>query len=210
MTLTGYNTVDLKEMLEELGEEKTKKILLTFSCPYNEDVEYFLHHKAIEFSKQQLSNTFLVVCSHKGLTAFIGYFTIADKVISLTGKHNFSNRLRSRISKFATYHSELKAYLVSAPLIGQLGKNYSNNFNTLISGDELLQIACDKIREAQRILGGKIVYLECEDTIHLKNFYERNGFYEFGKRLIEDDELNKGKYLIKMIKYLIWILKWLN
>ena len=40
-----------------------------------------------------------------------------------------------------------------------------------IKGSELLTFACNEVRKAQRIIGGKVVYLECEDTPKLINFY---------------------------------------
>ncbi len=55
--MTGYQLILLKDIIEELGEEKTKEILSQFSCPLNLDVETFLHNKAIEFAKQSISAT---------------------------------------------------------------------------------------------------------------------------------------------------------
>lgn len=94
-----------------------------------------------------------------------------------------------------------KYYMVSLPLIGQLGKNYKNNYNTLIKGDDLLKLACDKVAEAQNILGGKFVFIECEDNKKLREFYESNGFVCFGKRNLERDERDKnnGDYLLQML-----------
>lgn len=37
--MSGYIGLNLKEMIEELGENEVKKILSEFSCPLNEDVE---------------------------------------------------------------------------------------------------------------------------------------------------------------------------
>ena len=42
---------------------------------------------------------------------------------------------------------------MSTPLIAQLGKNYQHGYNTLITGDELLKLACDKVKEIQLSLG---------------------------------------------------------
>lgn len=50
--MTGYVQVNLNNMLKELGENRVNNILSNFSCPLNRDVEYFLHHKAIEFAKK--------------------------------------------------------------------------------------------------------------------------------------------------------------
>lgn len=82
-----------------------------------------------------------------------------------------------------------------------MGKNYNNGYNNLISGDVLLKLACDKVKEAQDILGGRFVFLECEDKEKLKEFYENNGFVCFGKRNLEREEMerNSGKYLLQML-----------
>lgn len=53
------------------------------------------------------------------------------------------------------------------------------------------------------MIGGKIAYLECEDHKKLIEFYERNGFVHFGKRLLDKDEADRmsGKYLVQMLRY---------
>jgi len=72
----------------------------------------------------------------------------------------------------------------------------------LISGDVLLKLACDKVKEAQDILGGRFVFLECEDKPVLEEFYKSNGFVCFGKRNLEKDERDKnsGEYLLQMLR----------
>lgn len=203
--MTGYKIVNLKLLIEEIGEERTKnEFLSNFSCPYNKDVEEFLKHKAIEFSKQGLSQTHLVFASYKGKPALAGYFTLANKYIHIQAKNIPSSTWRKRISKFGTFDHNLKSYVLSAPLIGQLGKNYTNGYHALITGDELLKMACDKIISVQLVLGGKCMYLECEDTPKLVDFYETNGFCCFGKRELEKDERDKhsGEYLLQYLRYI--------
>ncbi len=201
--MTGYNLVNLADMLDELGEDRVKSILFDYSCPLNKDIEYFLHYKAIEFSKQGLAKTHLIYTSYKKSPVLIGYFSLSSKVIMIS-KNALSKTLRKRISKFGTYNNQLKRYYISAPLIAQIGKNFTNEYNKLISGDELLQIACDKVANVQSVVGGKIVYLECEDIECLKGFYSINGFVNFGQRVLDSDESDnfKGAYLIQMLKYL--------
>ena len=94
--------------------------------------------------------------------------------------------------------------VIMAPLVAQLGKNYTNDYNKLITGDELLKMAEDQIRLAQRIIGGKVVYLECEDVDRLRSFYSDNGYVEFGKRKLDKDERTEmsGTHLIQLLKYL--------
>ena len=50
--MDGYGLVLLSEMVEEIGEEKTREVLSNFSCPLNKDVEDFLKNKAIPMIPQ--------------------------------------------------------------------------------------------------------------------------------------------------------------
>lgn len=199
--MEGFQKVNLLDFLEEVGEEKVKIFLERFSCPYNEDVEDFLKNKAITFARQRLSSVWLVFVSYKNEWCLSGYFALAQKHFHIDLKALKSN-LRGRIRKFAVYDVDFKKYLLVAPLIGQLGKNFYDGYDKLITGDELLKIACDTVKQAQRILGGRIVYLEAEEVSALINFYERNGFYKFGQRSIDSDEKLEGKNLIQFLKYL--------
>ncbi len=200
--MTGFLQVNLNKMINEIGEDETKRILSTFSCQ-NRDVEYFIKQKAIEFSKQGLAKTHLVFASYKKDPVLVGYFTLANKYFVLT-KSSLTKTARKRIVKFGQYNSALERYIIPAPLIGQLGKNYTNNYNTLITGDELLKMALDKLAFFQQEIGGKIVYLECEDNEKLIRFYAGNGFVTFGKRNLDRDETDKfnGEYLVQLLKYM--------
>lgn len=200
--MTGFKIVNLKIMLEELGEELTMELLSKFSCPLNEDVDAFLHRKAIEFAKQGFSQTHIVYASYKSCPEIAGYFTLANKYITIN-RGKISNTLRKRINKFATFDPAIQAYCLSCPLIGQLGKNYADGMDKLITGDELLKIACDKVARVQFDLGGKFVYLECEGKPKLLEFYSTNGFCEFDRRVLDKDETGiDGEYLVQMLKYI--------
>ena len=197
----GYKIINLKDIYNNLGEERTKEILSNYKCKLNQDVEYFLKEKAIEFSKQDISRTYIVMSQYKDKDVIVGYFAITNKVTSIK-KVKLSETKRKRLLKFAVYDKESKCYNIALPLIGQLGKNYYNDYNRLISGDVLLKLDCDKIKEAQELIGGRFVFLECEDKSILEEFYESNGFVCFGKRNLERDERNKneGEYLLQMLK----------
>lgn len=197
----SYKIINLKDIYNNLGENRTKEILKSYECKLNNDVEYFLKEKAIEFSKQDISRTFIVMSEHKGKDVIVGYFAIANKATTIK-KFILSNTKRKKIFKYAKYNNEIKGYNIALPLIGQLGKNYYNGYNKLITGDILLKFACDKIKETQNILGGRYVFLECEDNEKLKEFYESNGFVCFGKRNLEKDERykNNGNYLLQMLR----------
>ena len=161
---------------------------------------FFIKEKAIQFSKMGVSRTFLICSTYKEKNVIVGYFALANKITKVK-KSSLSNSVRKRLNRFTEQNTKEKYGTVSLPLIGQLGKNYKNNYNQLISGDDLLKLACDKIKEAQNILGGKFAFVECEDKVELKEFYESNGFVCFGKRNLEKDEKenNSGNYLLQML-----------
>lgn len=115
--MTGLELIPLAKLLKALEEDKVKPILFSFSCPLNIDVENFLHLKSIEFDKQGISKTFLVVNQYKGNIAIAGYFTISTKVISIK-KNKISKTLSKRIGKFAQYNQDLKSYTLACPLLG--------------------------------------------------------------------------------------------
>lgn len=194
----------MKVMLQSLNEDEIRDILSGFECPFNPDIEYFLKQKSIEFAKQGIAQTHLVLASYKDKPVIAGYYSLAQKSIIIDSGAALSSNWKRRINKFALYDRDLKAYVLSVPLIAQLGKNYSNGFNKLISGNELLKMACDKVQEIQMAIGGRMVYLECEDIDKLKTFYHQNGFYEFARRELDREEHGRlsGRYLIQMIKYL--------
>lgn len=202
--MAGYSILSLSDIIDEKGEDFCREILSFFSCPPNPDVEKFLTKRsAIDFAKQSIAQTFLVYVSYRGKNVLCGYFTIANKYI-VVGSHSVSKTTARRLRKFAMPNISDDNLVIMAPLIAQLGKNYMNDYRKLITGDELLKMAIDKVSAAQRIIGGKVVYVECEDIDILKKFYEDNGFVIFGKRRLDKEERGEmnGSHLIQLLKYL--------
>lgn len=206
----GYKQINLQDILntefeeeKKSGEAKAKEIISTFSCPLNPDIEDFLKNKSIEFSKQGIAKTHLVFSSFKEKPVLVGYYALASNKSFVVADKKLSSKFRKRLKKFALYDPALKQYSVSAPLIAQLSKNFTNGYNKLIPGNDLLKMACDKIEIYQNEIGGKILYLECEDIPALIDFYKSNGFVPFGEREREKSEENliKSKKLIQLFKY---------
>ena len=140
--------------------------------------------------------------SYRGKAEIAGYFTLANKYITVK-KNRLSGSLAKRIAKFAVYDPTIRSYTLSAPLIAQLGKNHTNGLNCLMTGDELLKLACDKVSKIQLELGGRVTYVECEDKPKLIEFYSSNGFCEFDRRTLDRDETGlAGEYLVQMLKYI--------
>lgn len=194
--MTGYKILTVDKLLEAIGEDGAERILSGYSCPRNSDIQDFLRHKAIQFSRQGLAKTHLVFAGYKGRTVLAGYFALANKTLFIPEKAKLGASLKKRLSRFVTKVPETKMNIITAPLIAQLGKNYAEGYDALIPGAELLQMACDAIQETQLAIGGKVAYLECEDQPGLVAFYEENGFRAFDRRKTAD-----GSYLVQMIRY---------
>jgi hypothetical protein len=202
--MTGFKIANLENLLEVVGEAGVKHMLADYSCPQNPDIDDFLKNKAIQFSKMSWAKTHLVFASFKDQVVLVGYFALALKTFLIRKDNTLNSKWRRRIKQFARTIEETGCYEVSAPLIAQLGKNYTNGYDKLISGDELLKMACDKVRKIHALMGGKIVYVECEEIPKLIDFYCSNGFFEFDKRNADRAERHtvKSERLIQMIKFI--------
>lgn len=203
-TNTHFVQINLSELIVTLGEDDTKSILSTFVCPLNKDVENFIKYKAIEFSKRDFSKTYLVFweTDDEKEKALVGYYTIASKFIRVERSAVNSKEAR-KLRDHGVFDENTNEYIVSAPLIAQLGKNYSEGNECLISGSDLLQLVIERVKRVQHEIGGKFVYLECEDEAKLLAFYTKNRFKVFGKRKLDRDETDiKGHYLIQLFAML--------
>ena len=199
--LQKYFYINIREYLEqegsnEIGEADLLEAISDFTCPRNPDVEIFLKNSAIEFTKKNQSVTYLVLSNEEN-TELLGYFTIAIKPLTINGDA-VSNTVKRKLQRVSKLDEATGTYTSAAFLIAQLGKNYTDGNNTLISGDDLLGLAMEKIKQVQHEVGGRFVYLECEDKQPLKEFYERNNFKLFGRRTLDRDETDiNGHYLLQ-------------
>ncbi len=194
-----YIVTNLDSLYEALGEKKLQEILNDFECKKNIEVETFIKENAIFLSKQGISKTYIVTTNINNSNVIVGYFTIANKMTKVK-QDFFGGKTKKRFERFAETNKSSNMYLTYLPLIGQLGKNYHNNYNNYISGDVLLRLACQQVKEVQKLIGGRFVFLECEDIPKLKEFYESNGFKCYNNRKLDKYESeSNAKYLLQMI-----------
>lgn len=114
--MLDFVQTSILEMIEIYGEDKCQSILSSFHCPLNQDVENFLHNKAISFAKQYLAMTFLVFITHNNHLLLVGYYTLANKFLSLSDT-KLSKTIQKKIMKFAQFEPNSKQYFVPVPLI---------------------------------------------------------------------------------------------
>lgn len=193
--------INILDMLNMYGEAACTEILSTFICPLNIDVADFIHNKAIEFARQRIAITFLVFRETEKGNVLTGYYTLANKFVAVSA-NILSKTLQKRIAKFSQYDASLNRYLISMPLIAQLGRNYSDTARVYpISGNELLDLACQNIKKVQHIIGGKTAYIECASNPNLREFYSTHDFVPFGERERENGELTDSPILVQMLRY---------
>lgn len=179
-----FFSVNIREYLalgndEEAGEPALVDLLSGFSCPKNPDVEHFLKKNAIEFTKKNQSVTYLVVSAED--VRLLGYFTLALKPLTIKGE-TVSNTMKRKLLRISELDESSDTYTMSAYLIAQLGKNFSESGEKDITGEELLKLAWDKIKEIQYLGGGMVTFLEAENEEKLLSFYLNNRFSQFDTR----------------------------
>lgn len=158
-------------------------ILSSFSCAYDEDIQNFLHNRAIDFENLLKSRTYLVVDEEQfenpafsldKLTIY-GYISLAVKVFTVP--ETTSNRQRQKLDGFSAKEHGKQISNFPCYLIGQLARN-SNVPKDTISGAEMLKIANTIIGEAVKLVGGRNILVECRNNEKLIQFYLNNGFYK--------------------------------
>ena len=194
-----YSVVNIRAFIDKnnpvyIGEEKLNEIFSEFSCPINPDVERFLLHSSIEFTKKDQSVTYLVFNQEN--VDLVGYFSIAIKPISVLAS-SISKSMCKKISRVSVLDESTNTYTASAYLIAQLGKNFAIPKEQRIKGNALLDFALNNILRAKYFLGGVVEFLECEDKQPLMKFYSSNGFKVFNSRTTND-----GLKLYQLLKFI--------
>ena len=183
-----------------MTEEKLQKLLFSFKCERDTDIEYFLHSKAVSYEQLSKARTYLIV-AEEDLAAksidevvILGYIALALKV--LTVHESVSNRTRKELDGLsAKIHGE---QITSFPvyLIGQLGRN-SKAQKADLPGDTLLNYAFDIIQASVDAVGGRYVLIECHDNTSLIGFYARNHFVTL------PNEPDQDRTMVQMIRKIV-------
>lgn len=186
--------IALKKFLEMASEEKVAEVISFFKCEKDPDIENFIKDKAITYERKAKSRTYLIFDEEALLTGefkLLAYFAVAMQTLKIP-EGTSSSQIR-RLDGLYSRKGDGMITEIPAFLIGQLGKN--DSYADEIVGDEITDYALSVISRAQEIIGGRIVYIECQDKLELKEFYSRNGFKVF--RQDTDDKLIQMVRLLK-------------
>lgn len=175
----------LIEMTREDNDLLTQ-ILSSFSCEKDEDIEYFLHKRAVEFEKLDKARTYLI-CDEEQINTegfcldqliIYGYIALALKVLSVP--EETSTNTRKKLDGLSGKIHGVRIKDFPCYLIGQLSRNSAVDKDCL-AREELLQFAYDNIVTSVETVGGRYMMIECRDEKKLIDFYSGNGFTEINK-----------------------------
>ncbi|MCL2019297.1 MAG: acetyltransferase [Oscillospiraceae bacterium] len=177
--------VPIRGIIGTNREINLKSAIQSFCCRDNE-VENFLKHKAFDFEVRHKSRTYLIIDEEQvdvSEPIIYGYFTLTMKTLELG-----ETLSKSTIKRIDGFSKDVLA--TEAILLGQLGKNQKHKND--IEGQSIIDEALDTVYDIHKLVGGRIVFLECDENPKLVDFYKRSGFEPLQKC---------GEYL-QMIKYL--------
>ncbi len=188
-----FFVIRLNEISTDEEKSDARRLINDYSCPKNEEVEYFLKNNAFDFSERKQAVTYLIF--HKNI--FVAYFTLAKKLIQVE-KEKISKSILKRLVRIAEDTGE-DMITVPAILVAQLGKNYFQNRNKMLPGENLLSIIHYFIIEIQSLIGGVVYFLECDsDRQKVIEFYERNNFVQFSERKATSNEIELLQFMKKI------------
>lgn len=189
-----YNTLNLGILLRDYEESAVLQKMQEFDCPANEEINTFFHDKAIGSVKRHQTATFLVVDEQNQIH---GFYSLTHKSLEVSAS-NLSKTYAKKIAMHSDFDESRNSFYISAFLIAQFGKNQNIPRDSVISGDEMMNLVLTRLRDIRDEIAGNLVYLECEDNEKLISFYQRNGFVQFGDRFSKSENTN----YIQMLRFL--------
>ncbi len=184
------NILDIVNSKEESEKKEIKEsILSSFYCGLNKEIDHFLVRDAFDFASKKIAVTYFM---YNDVSAnLLGFYTLTNKTIEISNIKSLSCRDRKRIKRFFTFDKDKKCFVGPCFLIAQFSKNFKNDINETFKGSEMLDDAFEKLRNAQKTVGGSFVYIECEDIDKVKKFYTDYGFTEVNERKSKEGILYK-------------------
>ena len=187
----------IDKLAKKVGDRVLSSTLAQFSIPLNKEVEDFIRNKALQATKLKSSITYVLV--DEDIAEVIGYFTLLVKPFTIPASC-LSSTNRRLISRFSEVNEDTGNYTASVFLLAQIGKNYAIQRQYQVSGRDLLEVALDKLRAAQDLIGGKLVLIEREtERMKLHDFYKANGFKSWNSRYDKNDNVQYDQ-MIRVIE----------
>jgi len=168
------------------------KAISFFYCERNKDIENFIKNgsrgydsTAVMLEEKGITRTYFLIDEEtfQETNEILAYFSITLKELKFTADVS-----RSQIKKIDGISGKRDSVIVY--LIAQLAKN--DKYRREIKGEEIINRAINIIERSQKLVGGRIIMVECENKDSLLKFYEEHGF----KNL----QINNSNGLLQLIR----------
>ncbi len=175
--------MSLSELIHAYGESTIRDIIQGYVSAHEEEnpeVSIYLREKAISMEKRDLSRTYISLTENLEI---MGFVTLGIKCMTVPDDNLLSNSAQRRMN------IEFETHVSQAFLLGQLSRS---EVSAPGQGREFMAFALEMLGEAKRIVGCRVVRLDCKDD--LTEYYEGLGFNLVGK--------NEDKGLNQMIRFI--------
>ena len=156
--------ISLRDLISELGEKKVSEMLSSFDSGVN-DMDSFIRYHAISYHKSNVNRVYVIF---KDRTP-AAYFSIAVTSILIDKGTGMDEELRRT---FNIVFGQAKGGYI----IGHIAKTKGAEKGMI---DLIIPMALSAILEAQKVVGGNIVCLDCDSKV-LEKKYAAHGFVAFG------------------------------
>ncbi|MCM1136512.1 MAG: hypothetical protein NC400_13165 [Clostridium sp.] len=168
----------LRTLIDIFGRQDRllQQWLFSFSCKQDSDIEFFLHNRAIEFELVSKARTYLIIDDTMLLQnnfVILGYFSLTLKTLSVP--NSLSIRARKELDGFSGKFHREPIQSIPCYLIAQLARN-SHVDKRSLSGNTILELACNAIASAVELVSGRYMMIECRNNRKLIQFYQTNFF----------------------------------
>ncbi len=180
---TTPSMIPLSELIRIYGESAVKDLIRDYVSAHdveNPEVSTYLRENAIPMEKRDLSRTYISLTENR---IIMGFVTLGIKCMTVPDNNLLSNSTQRRMN------IEFETHVSQAFLLGQLSRSEASAPG---QGREFMAFALEMLGEAKRIVGCRVVRLDCKDD--LTEYYESMGFNLVGK--------NEDKGLNQMIRFI--------
>ncbi len=175
--------MSLSELIQIYGEPLVDRMVRSYVSAHEEEnpeVSAYLRESAISMEKRDLSRTYISLTKDLEI---LGFVTLGIKCMTIPEDSLLSRSAQKQMN------IESDTHVAQAFLLGQLSRSEASAPG---QGKEFMAFAVEMLGEAKKIVGCRVVRLDCKDD--LVGYYEGLGFNLVGK--------NKNKGLNQMIKFI--------
>ncbi|MCL2712148.1 MAG: hypothetical protein FWD37_02575 [Methanomassiliicoccaceae archaeon] len=173
-------TYQLRDLMNEMDENKLSSLLNSFECTRNKDSENFLKNASKRHDKKDISRTYVMVDFDKNKV--FGYYTLAMKCLNVSD-------IDPNLGEEFIRSMNLNDGTAQAFLLGQLARSDEAEKG---SGKMMLDHALVILTRIKEKIGCRMVRLDCRDD--LIRYYETQGFRRIRK--------NNEKDLNQMVRFI--------